>query len=380
MIRAVGAGLLAQAVLLLAVPGETLAATRLIVTVRNQTGQALLTGAVVCVGTAANRAAHGRIVAASGIADFAAVPNGAWVITAWRTGFGTAERSMSVTSATIPTTTAAFALTTGSAADPCSGGGAPVPPPAPAPAAPVVRVDATVSAVADTPAITLLTINNAMESTGPDNPVYLTLKHTGPVTEYRVSEVSAQFPEGSAAWRPFVLYPGMGGSLRMPSSGSTFASVAPVKTVFVQLRNGTRVSNVASDTINLTQRYSVSGRNAAQVARANGFTFATGGYCVFDQNAGREWITLIADILTIEHTCAMTLFGGRALASGWRNTGLKWRAVVINGGNCRVTGTPPLPTSQIYGPFIFQGASCAFDLTIELHGPAGVPWADAFAR
>ena len=352
------------------------AATRLTVTVTNQGNMAPLDGAVVCVGTSTNRAQHGRRTTANGVAIFESIPDGNWTVTAWKSNFTVGTSSLSVTSTSPANTGRGIVLPSGTASDPCITAGTTTP------ATTDVRLSGTVSTVMPL-AITAFSINGGAETIEANGVVSLALQFSGGAAEYRVSEVSGTFTDPSASWRPLAL---SGGSIRLPTSTGAFATVAGTKRVWVQLRQGTRLSNIATDNITMVQAYSISGRDAHAAAVTRGFVFKNAPGCDIDTDGGTQLGQVFVvkflggGLLGSEHTCALTLFGGRSLAPGWTFTKFTWDVKTYD-GNCRTSGGAPLPSASSLMPFFFQGKHCGFVLkTVDLKGPAGGSAGDAFAR
>ena len=353
----------------LALAADATAATRLTVLVRSQATQAPLDGAVVCVGTAVNRSAQGRRSTANGAAVFDSIPDGDWLITTWKSNFATAQSSLLVNRMTGTSVSRTVVLSAGGGADPCPTS--------------EVRVAGTTISAADTPSITTFSINGGLETMDWNDAVYLAVQFSGAATAYRVSEISDQFPEATAAWRPFVRYPAFGGSVRLPG-GTTFSSLAATKRVYLQLRNGTRTSNIANDSVTVLQNYSASASQAVAIARQNGFTFTgLGRACIMDP--ARDNVEVMR--LMIEPTrdpnmpvsayvCTIGLFSGRTLAPHWRVTGYTWAAV-----STRMTDCSVVPTSGVPAIAVLRKSLCAIDWkSVQLSGPYGGRWQDAFAR
>lgn len=349
---------------------EVAAATRLTVFVRNSANQAPLDGAVVCVGTTTNRAAHGRRSTANGVAVFDSVPAGSWIITTWKSNFGVIQRSFVVGSSTPANTAQYLALTSGSAADPCG-----------APAAPTTRLNlnATTTTAQATPSITSMSINGGAGSMSAGDPVRLALKFSGVATEYRVSEISGRFPESAAAWRPLTQTSDFGGSVRFPTQSGSFATMAAIKRVYLQLRYEGRASNVVSDTITVLARYTAPGMDAVETARQNGFLFlGVTRICAMQrQGNGAEFIVNPKEIpLELKNTypCTFRLFAGRPLAPGWRLTAFIWSSHYAGRG-------ATLPASGLAAPLLLKGEMRNAVLNeVRLVGPYGSRWQDAFAR
>lgn len=350
-------------------PAVSLADTRLTVFVRNQANQAPLDGATVCVGTPTSRAAHGRRSTANGVAVFESVPDGTWTVTAWRSGYAAAQNTLTVV-AGHSAQTSALALSSGSGSDPCAAT-------APVASRPTTTI---AEAVANTPQITAMSINGGAAAITLDDDVYLTVQVSGPVTEYRVSEVSGQFTDPAAAWTPYPRQSVSGGAIRLPW-GSRFRTPAGAKTVYLQLRNGVQMSNVASDSVAMVTTYRAPAIDAIGVARANGFEVTgVSNLCLMQPKpAGMNFFVETAGTVDMAVSgfipCPYRLLAGRALARGWTLERYVWASQ----DPTRACGS--LPDSGLAAPLTLKGFGCEATLReITLTGPIGARWQDAFAR
>jgi hypothetical protein len=356
-------------------------AARVRVFVINAANQAPLDSVTVCIGTTTNAASVGRRTTTNGEAIFDGVAPGVYAVRAWRSGFSAGQASVSVGS-TATFVQQSLTLSAGSAPDPCAGG-VTAPPATTPPASGVERIDATATRILP-PSIVSAVVNGGVDSILASNTVRMNVivANTAP-TEYRMSETSEQFPEATASWRRLPFAGSVGVVLPLPYPASIFATPAPTKRVFVQVRAGTATSQIVSDTINVQQQYEVNGSEAVSRARSAGFTFSNiVGPCRLSAPGEAFRIDIeppAQPFGPLTEKCSVTVFGGAALSAGWQFTALRWqqRSGV---GTCSIS---PLatPGPRVLAPLTVGGASCSFYLTtVLMTGPAGLTWTRAFGQ
>jgi hypothetical protein len=231
------------------------------------------------------------------------------------------------------------------------------------------------------PRVISLTINNGQSST---NSYSVTLNNTveGAASHYRASQ-NPNF--AGASWQPYTNVPSF-----------TLTGAQGQKNIYFQVRAGNDLSNVISDSINISfnTEYRIPGALAYDYARAHGFNFAAKGdppsklaSCFFSKNNDVLFMYTqhVASVPAVGAgplgaSCLFELFTGKTLNEGWRISGADIYSSSNYSWNKSISSNTNDASFKIHvdksAGAMFSADTRLFELV--LIGPKNANWEDAF--
>ena len=255
-------------------------------------------------------------------------------------------------------------------------------------------VEGTPISVADTPNITEFKLNGGALVLQPGQYPVLELKFTGPATEVRISEMGDTFPDPAAGWKPFTATRAANGffTVALPTATRMFATSNSRETVYLQLRSGTKMSRIASASIDVRTTYTTPAGTFYAVAKPN-FRFKVSGVNVplpeqqCTMAVSGTNLTFQAPRLGLAGECIYDLFTDGALFVGWKLKNFAFNS--SSGCSATLTRTdasnPESIAARVRVPVVKDlgtaVAGCSASLvSITIEGPAGNVWQRSFSR